>query len=86
MRDIVGPHPRVVLDWTPDWSKERTLDSGHWTLDHHKGGPWTGDPCFVHIRKKWRERVGKGATARERLRYFLTRARSGIPDSGIPYD
>ena len=32
MRDIVGPHPRVALDWTPDWTRERTLDSGPWTI------------------------------------------------------
>ena len=32
MRDeIVGPLRRVALDWTPDWTRERTLatlDSG----------------------------------------------------------
>ena len=52
MRDIVGPHPRVALDWSPHWTKERTLD-------HHRCGPWTGNPCFVYIRKKG-ERVGYG--------------------------
>ena len=25
MRDIAGPHPTVALDWTPDWTGERTL-------------------------------------------------------------
>ena len=39
MRDIVGPHPTVALDWTPDWTRERTLDSGPWTITEEVHGP-----------------------------------------------
>ena len=69
MRDIVGPLRRVALDWTPDWTRERTLESGIWTLDHHRGDPWTRHPCFVYILEK-RRAGGLRVRARERLKYF----------------
>ena len=57
MRDIVGPHPTVALDWTPDWTRERTLDSGPWTITGVIHGPGIH---VLYTSGKKGERVGYG--------------------------
>ena len=57
MRDIVGPHPTVALDWTPDWTRERTLDSGPWTITGVIHGPGIH---VLYTSGKKDERVGYG--------------------------
>ena len=50
MRDIVGPHPTVALDWTPYWTRE-----GLWTLDRGPSQGWSMDPASmfcIHPGKK----------------------------------
>ena len=78
MSDIVGPHHRVALDWTPDWTRERTLDPG-------PSQGWSMDPASmfcIHPGKKasgWVTGESEGTPE-----VLLTKACSGIPDSGIP--
>ena len=57
MRDIVGPLRRVALDWTPDWTRERTLDSGLWTITGVIHGPGIH---VLYTSGKKDERVGYG--------------------------
>ena len=57
MRDIVGPLRRVALDWTPDWTRERTLDSGPWTITGVIHGPGIH---VLYTSGKKGERVGYG--------------------------
>ena len=57
MRDIVGPHPTVALDWTSDWTRERTLVFGPWTITKVVHGP--GIHVLYTFGKKG-ERVGYG--------------------------
>ena len=55
--DIVGPLRRVALDWTPDWTRERTLDSGPWTITGVIHGPGIH---VLYTSGKKDERVGYG--------------------------
>ena len=57
MTDIVGPLRRVALDWTPDWTRERTLDSGPWTITGVIHGPGIH---VLYTSGKKDERVGYG--------------------------
>ena len=52
-----------------DSGLDQRKDSGLWTLDHHRGGPWTRHLCFVYIREK-RRAGGLRVRVRERLKYF----------------
>ena len=81
MRDIVGPLRRVALDWTPDWTREKGL----WTLDPGPSQGWSMDPASmfcIHPGKKasgWITGESEGTPE-----VLLTKACSGIPDSGTP--
>ena len=65
--DIVGPLRRVALDWTPDWTRERTLDSGPWTTTGVIHGPGIR---VLYTSGKKRRAGGLRVRVRERLKYF----------------